>query len=137
LATAAHEAAPCHGVRQQPEPQHGGARAAAEAGPRRQLLRHRHQRQAPRPVRPRAQCVPVRHALPPDARGSQEQGPRIVSSLPIPSPRDESNSHRSRVARVSAAGSLAIVPLLEDGRSRQHLPIRGLLFIHRAGFLLS
>ena len=70
VAAAAHEAAPCHGVRQQPEPQHGGARVAAEAGHGRQLLRHRHQRQTARPVRARAQCLPVRHAVPPDARGS-------------------------------------------------------------------
>lgn len=80
---AADEAAPCHGVRQQPESQHGGACAVAEAGAGRELVRDGDERQVARPVGSGTECVFVRDAVSPDAGGSQEQRPGIVSCLSL------------------------------------------------------
>jgi len=81
--SAADEAAPCHGVRQQSEPQHGGACVVAEARAGRELVWHRDECQVAWSVGQRTECVSVRDAVSADAGRSQEQRPGIVSSFTL------------------------------------------------------
>lgn len=71
------------GVLLQYEPEHGGALAAGSRGAGRGLLRHRHPRQAPGPLPPRAQRLRLRHPLRRHLRRPPPQGPRPVRSYPL------------------------------------------------------